>query len=370
MMNEEFSVKKLLFFAIYPAPYRAVLAKALASEYQVDLFYSSCGGDDRAAEWFARGEYHALDTQEGKTFFAQCKKKIKQYDLVVVMDFSGKEPVRLLSLCRRKKVPYLVNCDGVMLFRHGNFLRDWIKTYLLGKASAYLASGAHAKQYFLQYGADENKIRFHPFTSIYESDLLSAPLSPDEKAALRKNLGLPQGKLCIAVGRYIPLKRYDVLLNLWKQMPPDVHLLLIGGGPEKERYQAILAESGLQNVILEDFHPFGELMEYYRAADLFLHPTSYDVWGLVVNEAMANGLPVVVSDTCVAGLELIQNGKNGYVVHLGEDEEFLQKAKSILVDDDLRASMAESAIETIRNYTVEKMVQSQMKTVREVLSGE
>ena len=86
--------------------------------------------------------------------------------MVVVMDFSGKEPVRLLSLCRHKKVPYVVNCDGVMLFRHGNFLRDLVKRYIIGKASAYLASGEHAKQYFLRYGADENKIRFCDFSFV------------------------------------------------------------------------------------------------------------------------------------------------------------------------------------------------------------
>lgn len=363
-------MKKILFFAIYPAPYRAVFANALAKEYTADVFYLQSGGDDRAAAWFDRGSYHALDTQGGMVFFKQCKKNIRQYDLAVVMDFCGKESVKLLALCRRKKVPYVFNCDGVMLFRHGNFLKELLKKYLLGKASAYLASGEHAKQYFLRYGATEDRIHYHPFTSLSESDLLSAPLSADEKKALREKLGLPQGKLCVAVGRYIPLKRYDVLLRLWTKMPPDTYLLLIGGGPEKEHYQAILAEAGLQNVILEDFHPFAELLEYDRAADLFLHPTSYDVWGLVVNEAMACGLPVVVSDTCVAGLELVQNGKNGYVIPLGDDEGFLQSAKRILNDDALRASMSEEAIRTISGYTVEKMVASQTKTIGEVLSGE
>lgn len=363
-------MKKLLFFAIYPAPYRAVLANALAKEYETDVFYLKSGGDDRAAEWFDRGGYHALDTQNGAALFRQCKKRIRQYDLVVVMDFCGRESVGLLALCRRKKVPYTFNCDGVMLFRHGNFLKELLKKYLLGKAAAYLASGAHAKEYFLRYGAEESKIHFHPFTSVYESDVLPAPLTADEKKALREKLGLPQGKLCVAVGRYIPLKRYDVLLRLWKEMPPDAHLLLIGGGPEKETYRALLSELKLENVVLEDFHPAAELTQYYRAADLFLHPTSYDVWGLVVNEALASGLPVVVTDTCVAGLELIKDGENGYVVHLGDDGDFMEKTKLILGNDPLRAAMSRSAIETVSDYTVEKMVGSQMETIGEVLSRE
>ncbi len=362
--------KKILVYSTLPLPYRTSIINQLSSAYSTDVFFENSCGDDRNDRYFEEGAFFYLDRTDGQAKFTECKKNLKQYALVIFFEFTAKTAVRLIAACRRKKVPYLVNCDGVMLFRHGNFLKDLLKKYLLGKAAGYLASGEHAKAYFLRYGAKEDQIRFHPFTSLSQSDLLSAPLSPEEKAALRAKLGLPQGKLCIAVGRYIPLKRYDVLLNLWKQMPPDVHLLLIGGGPEKEHYRQILAESGLRNVILEDFHPFAELLEYYRAADLFLHPTSYDVWGLVVNEAMASGLPVVVSDTCVAGLELVRNGENGYVVHLGDDEDFLKKTKSVLDDDARRVSMAASALETIRDYTVEKMVQSQMKTVGEVLSGE
>ena len=364
-------MKKLLFFSIYPAPYRAALANALAKQYPTDIFYLQGGGDDRAAEWFDRGEYHTLDTQSGMAVFRRCKKNIREYRLVIVMDFCGKESVKLLALCRQKKVPYIFNCDGVMLFHHGNFLKELLKRYLLKKASAGFASGEHAKQYLMRYGIDEKKIRFHPFTSLHRADLLTAPLSSAQKRDLRQKLGLPQeGKICISVGRYIPLKRYDVLLRLWKEMPTDTYLLLIGGGPEKENYEAIVREEGLQNVLLEDFHPFAELLEYDRAADLFLHPTSYDVWGLVINEAMASGLPVVVSDTCVAGLELVKNGENGYVVPLGNDAEFLAKTKEILENDDLRAAMSAAALQTVASYTVEEMVASQMKTVGEVLDGE
>lgn len=363
-------MSKILFFAVYPAPYRAALAGALQKEYDTDVFYLGSGGDDRAKEWFDGGRYHSLDNADGRAYFDECKKNIKRYDLVAVMDFCGRVSVELLALCRRKKVPYISNCDGVMLFRHGNFLKDLLKKYLLGKAAAYLASGEHAKDYFLHYGADENKIHFHPFTSIGKADILPSTLSDGEKAALRKKLGLPQGKLCISVGRYIPLKRYDVLLELWSRMPSDVSLLLMGGGPEKEKYRQIIEKNRLGNVILEDFHPFEELFEYYRAADLFLHPTSYDVWGLVLNEAMASGLPVVVSDTCVAGLELIRNGENGYIVHLGDDDGFIERAKTILGDDDLRRRMSAEAIKTILPYTTEKMVSSQMKTVAEVLFRE
>jgi len=360
---------KVLYLAVYPAPYRASLANALSEKYDTDVFYTTSTGDERNNSWFEKGNYHSLDNGLDLKFFNECKKNIKKYSLVVVMEFCGKESMSLLYLCRLKKVPYIFNCDGVMLLNRDNYLKNIVKKYLLEKAVAYLATGEHAKQYFLKYGAKEKDIYLHNFTALHEKDILSAPVKKEEKIAIRKKLYLPvEDKICIAVGRFIPLKRYDVLLRLWKQMPHDVKLLLIGGGPEKEKYEKIISDLNLSNVILDDFHPFNELLEYYKASDLFVHPTSYDVWGLIINEAMACGLPVVVTDTCVAGLELIKNGENGYVTHLGDDEEFISKVKHILENDDLREKMALNAIETIQPYYIENMIDSQIKTINKVLS--
>ena len=358
-------MKKILFYAIYPAPYRTEIIEKLNTNYQADIFFESGNGDDRNNEWFKKGKYNLLNHVSGKTKFRQYKKHLSEYALVILFDFSGKEAVKLILKCRAKKVPYILNCDGVMLFKHGNFIRDVIKKIVIKGATAYFASGEHAKNYFLKYGAKEDKIHIHNFTALREKDILTAPVSLEEKKRLREKLFLPvNAKLCIAVGRYIPLKRYDILLRLWKDMPKDKVLLLIGGGPEKGNYENIIKENSLSNVILEDFHPFAELLEYYKAADVFVHPTSYDVWGLVINEAMACGLPIVVSDTCVAGLELIRNGENGYVVHLGDDVEFMSKTNEILDNDELRQLMSYNSLETVKPFYIENMLASQMNTIK------
>lgn len=360
---------KLLVYAIYPAPYRFEIIKKIAENYNADVFFESDSGDDRNKKWFTKNDCNVISTAAGKKFFLNCKKNIKKYSLVVLFDFSGKESIKLILRCIRKKIPYVLNCDGAMLFKHGNFLKDFLKRILIGNATAYLATGEHARGYLKKYGAKDEDIYYHNFTALRKDQILDAPVGTEEKERLRAVLGLPvNAKLCVAVGRFIPLKRYDVLLKLWKNMPEDVYLLLIGGGPEKDKYQAIIEENGLKNVILDDFHPFDELLGYYKAADLFVHPTSYDVWGLIVNEAMACGLPVVVTDTCVAGLELVKNGENGYVTRLGDDDAFIEKILLILGNDTLRSSMAENAVKTIRPFNVENMVGSQMRTINKILS--
>ena len=67
-------------------------------------------------------------------------------------------------------------------------------------------------------------------------------------------------------------------------------------------------------ILFVEFKRKEELAEYYKMADLFVLPTREDIWGLVINEAMAKGLPIITTDKCVAGLELIQNGMNGQIV--------------------------------------------------------
>lgn len=362
-------MKRILVFAVYPAPYRVVVADGILKKYQTDVFFSNAIGDERNSEWFSKGKFNSLNNAEGLKYFRACKKKIKRYDLVYLMDYTCKEAVKLILKCKRKKVPYVLNCDGEMLTPHGNFLTDMIKKYLIRGASGYLASGKHARDYFLRFGAKEDKIYYHKFTSLTESDILSQPLEESEKLALREKLKLPtDGKIAVAVGRFIPLKRYDVLIGLWQNMKINDYLLLIGGGSEKQKYEEIINRLGLNNVIIEDFHKFDELLEYFRAADLFVHPTTYDVWGLVINEAMASGLPVVASDTCVAARELIKDGENGFKVKLYDDDEFIKRVKEFLSCDSLRKA-ATNAIDTIKDFTINNMVSAQIKNIEKILSN-
>ena len=359
---------RLLIHSLYPAPYRVEIFKSLMERFDCDVFFSFATGDDRKKEWFMEGGYNLLEDIEGLKRYNSSVKNLKSYDAVLIYEYSDVNAIKLILRCIKQRVPYFINCDGVMLFEHGNFIKNIVKRFLIKHATAYFAGSKHAKNYFLGYGAKEENIYFHNFTALHECDILKAPISATKKRELREKLGLPvDAKICIAVGRYIPLKRYDVLLRLWKRMPQYSYLLLIGGGPEKNNYERIISDDSLNNVILEDFHPFQELLEYYKAADLFLHPTSYDVWGLIINEAMACGLPVVVTDTCVAGLELIVSGENGFVTHLGDDEDFISKAQLILSDDALREKMSSSNVEKIRAFTMENMVASQISTINKVL---
>ena len=88
-------------------------------------------------------------------------------------------------------------------------------------------------------------------------------------------------------------------------------------------------------------------------------PTWSDVWGLVINEAMAWGLPVITTDRCVAGMELVRNGVNGYIVPI-QDTAALKEACTKILSEDY-AQMGKAALETIRPYTIENMAKAHLE---------
>lgn len=363
--------EKILILSIYPAPYRFELMKELRKSLEADVYFENSGGDERNAAWFSEGDFYLLDKAEGLARYRQAEKNIRQYSLAILYDYSTKESLRLIARCRVAGVPYVVNADGVMLTKHGNVFRETIKRLLIKGASGCFASGINAKNYFMRYGANEKRIYLHTFSTLHPFDVIHAPMNNQDKILLRRKLGIAPSfsKVAIAVGRFIELKRFDVLIQLWSRMPKDWCLLLVGGGSEEEKYRAIIDRNHLENVMIKGFHPKEELKEYYCASDVLVHPTSYDVWGLIINEAMACGLPIVVSDHCIAGLELVEQGKNGFVVKLYDDQALADGIIHILKDDQLRTRMGEASISKIRPYTIENMAECQTNALKEILAS-
>jgi glycosyltransferase involved in cell wall biosynthesis len=362
-------INKILILASYPAPYRVGLFEYFKKEFDVTIFLEECQGDKRDKSWFQDGDYYLLDTEKGRQKYQNAINYLKSFDIVLFYEYSTSISAKLIGRCIRSRIPYVINADGVMLAKHGNVFKDVIKRVVISNAAGCLASGERAKEYFLQYGAKEKNIYLHTFSTLHKEDILRSPVSKQEKGLIRKTLGLHSDKkIAIAVGRFIPLKRYDKLILAWINMPKDFELLLIGGGEEEQTYRKLIDENHITNIVIDGFHPKEELMRYYMAADVFVHPTSYDVWGLVVNEAMACGLPAVVSDKCVAGLELVRDGQNGYLVSMGDDAAMCRKVVEICKDGSRYTRMAQNALDTIRPYTIENMADTHVAAVKEILN--
>ncbi|MBP3700809.1 MAG: glycosyltransferase family 4 protein, partial [Lachnospiraceae bacterium] len=193
--------------------------------------------------------------------------------------------------------------------------------------------------------------------------VVQAARCDQSKEELRAALGLENIPTAVTIGQFIPRKGFDVLLNAWKDVPQPAQLVLVGGGDLEEEYRRQIRDLNLENVHLVGFVGKETVFQYYHASDLFVLPTREDIWGLVINEAMASGLPVVGTDRCIAAVELIEDGQNGYVVPIEDASALSQSMNAILSDPELAARMRSQNLDKIRSFTLENIVENHRRVI-------
>lgn len=135
-------------------------------------------------------------------------------------------------------------------------------------------------------------------------------------------------------------------------MPERVGTILIGGSPNST-YLELAQYYRPKHLYFEGFKGKKELAKYFQAADLFVLPTREDIWGLVINEAMAYGLPIITTNKCIAGLALL---KGGYSIIPTNDATTLHNNIVHLINSpEEQKEMSTQNLQTIHQYTIEKM---------------
>ena len=173
---------------------------------------------------------------------------------------------------------------------------------------------------------------------------------------MKTDLNIKEEKVILSVGQFIHRKGFDLLLKASANLPKEYGVYIVGGEPTKE-YLELQEKYNLSNVHFISFKSKEELNKYYLSGDLFVFPTREDIWGLVINEAMASGLPVITTDKCIAGLELIENDENGFIVPVDNVQAMAEKINIVLSSEDILTKMSRNSLKKMKDYTIEKMVQ-------------
>ncbi len=184
---------------------------------------------------------------------------------------------------------------------------------------------------------------------------------------VRKEFGL-HGKVFLNVGQFIPRKGLDRLIKAWAKI--DGHqrkhsfLLLLGGGTEEKALRQLTSILNLSNVIFVPPQPIERLPQFHASTDFFVFPTLEDAWGLVVNEAMACGKPVLCSKYAGCAIELVNEGKNGYFfdpINIEETKDILEKAMNEETESMKRLGV--NSREIISEFTYSRMVEGFEKAI-------
>lgn len=370
------NMKKIFYLTNFEAPYRVPFYELLAQHFDLTLvaFESALDNPDRNKSWFYKGKrnyklIYLKPKKIGKVKIAfDAIKYLKKCDLVFMDMYSPPTHVMLNFFIKFSRKKLVLSVDGMLKHANEHILLRLLKRCILKTPICILSPSEYVDECLYQYGVKKEKIVRYHFTSLTDNDIMPTVMPLQEKEVLRKKLGLPHEKIILSVGNFIPRKGFDVLIKAFENLPPNYHLCIVGGEPAEE-YTKLKKEMHLDNVHFFGFKSKEELSEYYKAADLFVLPTREDVWGLVINEAMGKALPVITTDRCVAGLDLVKNNENGFVVPVGDKAAIADSIDYILSDNSIVKKMSEKSLRRIREYTVENMANRHVEVFKQLLSA-
>lgn len=357
----------VLFLTNIPSPYRVEFFNELGKHCKLTVLFERKSAKDREQQWllnsfntFKAHFLSGLSIGNDSAFSFEVLKLLKseEYDIVVVGGYSTPTGMLAIKYLKLKKIPFVLNADGGMIKKDSR-CRYLFKRFFISSARAWLSSSDQTTKYLMHYGANEDTIYKFPFTSIRSDEILNKRVSKEEKDNIRKELNITEDRVILTVGQFIPRKGLDILLKSSALIDKSIGFYIIGGKPTEE-YSALKKSLHLNNVNFIDFKNKYDLFKYFKAADIFVLPTREDIWGLVINEAMAYGLPIITTDKCVAGLELIEDWKNGFIVPVDDEKILAEKISIALKDDELLEKMAINNLRKIKQYTIENMAKVHM----------
>jgi len=237
--------------------------------------------------------------------------------------------------------------------------RGWIerlKSNFLSRCDGFAVPGKSAHDYLLSLGVKAERITSAPnavdnawFAAHAESIRTRAP-------EFRHQLGLPD-RFILFVGRLVEAKGVFDLLEAYGRLGDDVRsqvgLVFAGDGdcrPELERRAKRILQG---KICFTGFVHREDLAALYALSETLLLPTHSDTWGLVVNEAMACGLPIVVTSVAGCAADLVENEWNGYVVLPGDPEALKVAIDHLAMRDKVRQQMSVRSYQRIRQYSPE-----------------
>ncbi|EKQ54516.1 MAG: glycosyltransferase [Methanobacterium sp. Maddingley MBC34] len=299
--------------------------------------------------------------------------KKEKFDVVIFGGYTSLTVKLAIIYCKITKTP-LIMWSGSTLRDEAigirNIFLPLIKT-ILRLSDAYVVYGTWAKDYILSFGINPEKIFIAINMGDVDSFLEESIKLKGKKEAIKRDLGLERKYNIIYAGQLIKSRKgveylLDAFIKL-KQEYYDVGLIIAGEGPQKE--ELIAQSKNTSDVNFVGFVQPKKLPAYFLAADIFVLPSFFDRFAIVISEAMAAGLPVIATDTNAASIDIIKNGLNGYVVKGHDSNEIYKKLKKLLKNPDKIREMGKNSQEMIKNdFNQDKTLQGFLDAINYVLN--
>lgn len=376
-------MKKLAIITTHPIQYYAPLFKLLAErrKIQIKVFYT--WGEEVLKDKFDPGfgkiikwdipllegyEYSFVENIAKKPgshhfFGIDNKGLIKSIEdwrpyAILIYGWSFKSHLQCMRHFKGK-LPVLFRGDSTLLDESPGFkklMRRQALKWVYKDVDCALYVGAASKDYFKAHGLTEKKLIWVPHT-IDNARFGTMDEAMQENISKKKQaLGIvPADVLFLFTGKLEAKKNPMLLLQaVLNTSAANIKLLIAGNGSEEAALKKMAGAD--PRIMFMDFQNQSQMPFIYKLCDIFVLPSAGpgETWGLSVNEAMACGKPVLVSNKCGGAADLVKNGVNGYVFQSGNKEDLEDKILVLAADKNKLDKMGEESLAIIKEWSFEK----------------
>jgi len=374
---------KLGVFATHPIQYLVPIWRALARECDVDLrvfFFSDSsvrGAVDPdfgvSVAWdvpLLQGYQHTfLDRTADETGFRRARipgsrRTIRngRFDWIMVHGYTHAFERQAIFASRRHGVRTMMRGEFTDAPRPGrSFARRMARTLCLRCFYRFVDRFCYldrrGKEHLLAHGVAAQRLHLSPYA--VDSELFDRQSRRHSRGQSRAALGIQASQTVVLFsGKMIPRKEPMLLVEALRHLAShrSIHLILLGDGPLRRDVESAARSIVGPQLTMPGFVNQRDLGKYYSAADVFVLPSRFETWGLVVNEAMHFGLPVVVSSGVGCHHELVVSGRTGFVFPSADAEELGQCLRRLMQDREHLAWMGSQARSHIGGFTTDASV--------------
>jgi glycosyltransferase involved in cell wall biosynthesis len=293
------------------------------------------------------------------------------FDAVIVHGYVSPTVWLAILAAWSSGTPVLMRGESTLLYERSVWIRAVKRLFLRAVFSAvdsFLYVGTRNREFYESFGIARERFAFVPYCVDNESFFRTQAEDADLRARTRASLGVAEGEpVILFAGKLIARKRPMDLLWAYKAIVadhPEAHLALVGEGAARPEIEAFVRTHGLQRVHLLGFKNRLQIPAYYACADLFVLPSHHDPWGLVVNEAMCFGLPVIATTLVGCTRDLVSNGENGFVYPAGDVLALTGYLRVLVSDAPRRARMGHLSRDRIRRWSFAECVDGIKAAIR------
>lgn len=227
--------------------------------------------------------------------------------------------VLLMIYARTKGVKVVLSSESSTMDHNRSAVKEKIKSWIVNRADAFFCFGKSSADYLLSLGVKENQIAIKN-AAVIDEDVIRTNYDQALSEILSDIIAQKNRKF-VYVGRLAEEKNLELLIKAFVSVigksknTENWKLLFVGDGPAKQQLEQLAGKYLNNRIEFAGGHPWYKVPAWLAQSDVLILPSKSEPWGLVVNEAMVCGMPVIVSEKCGCAEDLVRNNVNGFLFH-------------------------------------------------------